>query len=205
MAGSGKARATGLAALVAAVAAAACLAPAAQAQKKAKGPKRAVVTKGNIPIPDSMAAGLANRVDIPMNIGKRFKGRSAGVVTLTHQTTGSAAEAANHLSVRLTSPSGRSVFVPSPEAPGLVSVGPLTLSPDSARGTCSTLPASACADSNNNLAPPYAGTIGDPTLALYYGTRMRGRWFVTMYDDTVGGTSVLTRVRLSVTPARPIE
>ncbi|MDP9189788.1 MAG: hypothetical protein M3O25_11110 [Actinomycetota bacterium] len=170
------------------------------------GAKRATVSKRNVAVPDYPGFGSAARVDIPLPVGKRFKGKAAGTVALSYQTTGSAAGAAEHLSVKISAPNGRSFFVPSPGGPAtLQSIGPLRLTPNSARGTCSTLPLAPCADSNDNLAPPYAGTVGDPTLALFYGVRMKGKWVVTFYDDTAGGTSVLNFVALSITPAQPIS
>lgn len=175
---------------------------AGPAQAK-KGGNKATESKGNVVIADrAVGATQAAVTSVRLNVGKRFRGKVVEKVKLTYAVNGAAAGSPNQLSFSLTSPTGRKIFVPSPSVGMLTTFGPLTITPDSSRGVCTTAQ-QTCADPEDNLGPPYWGKIGDLSLTLFYGARMRGTWLFKAYDFDPGFTNVLDRVKLQVSAVKP--
>jgi hypothetical protein len=182
------------------------------AAKKKKKNSAAVVTKTlNTPIPDR-AAGTPTtnppygKVAVPLEIGKKFKGKTVGAVQLTYQTTGVTPDAAFDLMFRLTAPSGLTLEIQGNGFSGQ-SVGPVTFISDTPVQTCWTFPGDPvvvppCSDPDQTLAPPYQGVARDFDLPLFEGLKMRGTWTLTAFDTFNSETSVLNMVSLKVIPQK---
>ena len=138
----------------------------ADAKKKSTKNKTAVVSKTvNAAIPDHVAGGTPRdgELDVPLSVGKKFKGKVVGAdgVSVTFQTTGDSANSAGDLNIYVVSPKGRLVQpFPNLGTIGGQSVGPLTLSPNSTVGICNAA-TPPCANPLQTLNRPFVGTAGD--------------------------------------------
>lgn len=173
-------------------------------KKKGKKPSNSVtLTKAvNAPVPDRAATppGVFGQLDTVLTVGKKFKGRKVDTVAVTFQTTGAAPGAAADLSFLLTAPNGRTIFVLG--FSGDQSIGPLTLTPNSPVQLCDS-PTPPCVNPMATLNRPFAGTAGNPNLALFAGIKMKGNWTFRVQDTgaIAGQTSVLNSVSLQITAA----
>lgn len=172
--------------------------------KKGGGLKAADVEKSvNLVVPDRVAGQPYGRLDTNLSIGKKFKKKTVGEISITFQTTGLVPNAADDLQFRLTAPNGRTADL----VGNLVgqSIGKLTLTPDTTTRICNTL-TPPCADPQATLNPPFAGIARDIGLADVFGQKMRGTWTFTAFDDSANGqTSILNSIKLRVEPARPVD
>jgi hypothetical protein len=157
----------------------------------------------NQPVPNATPGGLDGVLRSTITVPKKYKGKTADVVKVTgFQTTGSGPGAADDLEAFISSPQGRTVELF--ENVGDMSIGPLTLTPNSAVRLCDD-PAPPCADVLRSLNRPFAGTAGDEALAHFTGVKMKGTWTLTVEDD--GGpptTSILNQWGLVINPQKPI-
>jgi hypothetical protein len=172
------------------------------AKKKSKVFKSTKTVNQGIPnfTPGGLDGVLRSTITVPK---KSFKGKTADVVQVTGlQTTGSGPGAAADIEAFLSSPQGRTIELF--ENIGDVSIGPLTLTPNSPVKLCDT-PTPPCADVLKTLNRPFAGTAGDEALAHFTGVKMTGTWTLTVEDD--GGpatTSILNQWGLSIKPQKPV-
>jgi hypothetical protein len=160
----------------------------ADAKKKKKSKRSFTVTKtAPTTIPGAPGPGDAF-VKVPIGtVGKKVaKGKvvSLNGVNVTTTFTGSPGFASNIDFVQVIGPSGRFAFLGNPIGNGSNSEttsGPLTETPNSATGACipsGTPPPPPCADPDNTLGPPYAGTIGNQALLNFSGSAAVGTWFI---------------------------
>jgi hypothetical protein len=171
------------------------------ADAKSKKIKTFNATKAvNLPIPDRVASQKSVALNSVINVPKKkYKGKTVGFSSLsvTYQLLGSSTGAADDINVRLISPGGRTIDLLNP---GGTSVGPLTLSPDSATGFCPNTGPCDNADPFDTLPPPYIGTARDTGLAFYGGVPMKGNWTLQAYDQSVGKTTTLVQWQLHIKP-----
>ena len=187
------------------------MAAAADAKKKGKKKSAKQVTVSRttptpIPAGDSTdeVAGVAS---IPLNVGKKAKGKVVKKVAVTYQASDPAG-ALDDLEFKLIAPNGRRLFVDNPSAffgigDTLAVIGPLTTTPDSPVGYCfpnPTPPPAGCpaGDPDNTLGPPFAGTAGDVDLALFSGAGARGTWTFKALNFSTASTHVLDSVRVQI-------
>ena len=178
----------------------------ADAKKTSTKNKTAVVSKTvNAAIPDHIAGGNGRdgQIDVPLKVGKKFKGKVVGSdgVSVTFQTTGDSANSAGDLNIYVVSPKGRLVqLLPNIGAIGGQSVGPLTLSPNSPVGICNAA-APPCANPLQTLNRPFVGTAGDTGLAQFHGVNVQGTWKLIFQDTTATKTSIVHSVKLAIATA----
>jgi len=202
----------------------------AQAKKK----KKPATVQNNTPrpIPDAVfgttnatppattGTVLDGSLATPLNVSKKFKG-TVGRVAVTIATTPlSGTNPAADLDFRVTAPDGTTVGLR--EGWNGLSIGPLTIQPNSKFGICSgavapaTAPPPPCSDPDSTVFPPYVGTIGNAGLNLLNGSKMKGTWNVTAFDRgstdpaapppaNVPQTSTLNSVKLVITPQKPVK
>ncbi len=176
----------------------------AKKKKKKKSANVASVSRAvNAQIPDRGpgAAGQYGRLDTVLTVGKKFKGKTVGVLEFTFQTTGDAVNSGGDLQFDITAPNG--YRLPGDwwdNSIGGQSIGPLTITPNSPLRTCNTA-TPPCASPFQTLNRPFAGTAGDNVFAWFRGLPMRGNWTVTALDTGVGDTSILNSVALKITAA----
>lgn len=189
------------------------------AKKKGKKTPKAFAQQraANLAIPDVPAAGTSTPVSSSITVPKAFKGKTIADLDLTGlRLTGSAAGAADDISIVITAPSGQTVtiFNQDNNQIGDQSIGPLTLNDDTKTSLCDEPVASDCEDPTQTLAQPFAGTAnlfatgGSDTgpLSAFDGTPMRGTWTITAWDRfDVGQTSVLDSWGLRIVPAKPVK
>jgi subtilisin-like proprotein convertase family protein len=180
------------------------MAGAADAKKKKKKPKGGTVTVSRVlnqPIPDATPGPDSVDGKVPVTLavgGKKVKKKVVSTVQVTLQTTGDSPIAAGDLAFRLIAPNGRATFVgPTFGGLGGQSIGPLTLSANSPVGTCNT-DTPPCANPDQTLNRPFAGTAGDVNLALFEGVPATGNWTFVAYDVANADTSILNSVQLAV-------
>jgi hypothetical protein len=175
--------------------------------KKKKSKRSFTITKtAPTTIPGAPGPSVAV-VKVPIGtVGKKIaKGKvvSLNGVTITTTFTGSPGFASNIASVDLIGPSGRSAFVGNPLGNGSNTEtisGPLTETPNSANGVCvpdATPPPPPCADPDNTLGPPYAGTVNNEDLLFLSGSRATGTWFIKV--TRAAGTDPITLGAVKVT------
>jgi subtilisin-like proprotein convertase family protein len=160
-------------------------------------------------IPDAPAAGPATAITQAVTIPKKFKGLSVGDLDVTGlRTTGAEPDAANDLSFKLQSPSGTTVRILFQR--GDQSIGPLTLSDDTATSLCDDTV--FCNEAYQDLLQPFAGTAnllfnraaGTGPLSSFDGEPMSGRWTLSVVDTDATQTSTLESWGIKVTPAKPV-
>jgi hypothetical protein len=168
----------------------------------------------NAAIPDDVVNAPSVPVVSTIKVGKKYKKQKVGDVNVTGlSTTGSGAGAANDLFAELTGPAGRTVLLFADV--GDQSLGPWTMDDDTKTSICesSTPP---CENPNATLNRPFAGTsnllhnnndvstdgIAGP-LSDFDGTRMRGTWTLTIWDEAgAGTTSTLNSWGLQIKPLK---
>jgi hypothetical protein len=148
-----------------------------------------------------------------ITVGKKFKGKTVGDVNVTGiQTTGSAATSAGNLSMSLSAPNGKTVFLEA-TALGGQNIGPLTFDDDTPTSICDSA-TPTCSDPDATLIRPFVGTAnlfglasGDTgPLSNFNGSPMRGTWTYRIWDNQNNGfTSVLNSWGLLLTAERPIK
>jgi hypothetical protein len=84
--------------------------------------------------------------------------------------------------------------------PGGTSVGPLTLSPNSATGFCPNTGPCDSADPFETLPPPFIGTAKENQLDFFGGIPMKGNWTLSAYDDSAGKVTTLVQWQLHIKP-----
>jgi hypothetical protein len=120
------------------------------------------------------------------------KGKVVSLNGVTATTTLSGSPGfADDVQAQLLGPSGRTAGLINPLANDqgggnneTVS-GPLTETPNSAVGPCipeTPAPPPPCADPDNTLLPPYAGTVGNQGLLNFSGSNPRGTWFIKVFN-----------------------
>jgi subtilisin-like proprotein convertase family protein len=156
----------------------------------------------NLVVPDATGTTQDGVLRQTIAFGKKFKGRSIGDVDVTVQTTGSSADAAEDIRMRLVSPAGnKSQMVPTFAATGLPgqSVGPLTYDDDTPIQPCldDTPP---CGDPDT-LPQPFSGVASPRTpLSQLDGGPVRGNWTLVLQDSLAGDTTTLNSWSLRVLP-----
>jgi hypothetical protein len=179
----------------------------ADAKKKKKSKRSFTITKtAPTVIPGAPGPAVAV-VKVPIGtLGKKIaKGKvvSLNGVNVTTTFTGSAGFASNIGEVDLIGPSGRQAFLTNPIGDGSNSEtvsGPLTETPNSTAGVCvpdTPPPPPPCADPDNFLGPPYAGTIGNESLLNFSGSAAKGTWFIKVIRGA--GTDPITLGAVKVT------
>jgi len=181
----------------------------ADAKKKGKGKSTGSVTivapptvvPPSTPPPPLTPDTVTNRsvVSVPLNVGKKAKGKvvSLDSVAISFQITGSprananapgdTPAAASEIGISLIAPNGRTVggLNPARGDENATTIGPVTVTPDSPFGVCSTHETGTNGDTticdvndpNDVVRPPsYTGTVGDSALALLGGVPARGMW-----------------------------
>jgi hypothetical protein len=175
--------------------------------KKKKSKRSFTITKtAPTTIPGAPGPSVAV-VKVPIGtIGKKIaKGKviSLNGVNATTTFSGSPGFASNIDEVQLIGPSGRTAELVNPIGNGSNSEtvsGPLTETPNSAVGFCvpsGTPPPPPCADPDNTLGPPYAGTIGNEGLLNFSGSAAVGTWFIKVVRGA--GANPITLGTVSVT------
>jgi hypothetical protein len=190
---------------------------AAEAKKKGKkkGVKEITVSKTTpTAIPANPTTSVqAQFVQVPFTVGKKAKGKVVApdsiAVTLKVSGPVPAPDAGDlgHFDLSVTAPNGRQVFFNYPDDHNASVIGPVTVTANSSTFACApglTPPPPPCEDAEQTLGPPYAGTIGDPQLALFSGIGARGTWTfkVRNFADTAYSLdSVSIRIPLALKPA----
>ena len=189
---------------------------AAEAKKKSKKTKTVVFQQSiapNAAIPDDSASGPSTPLKSSITVGgKKFNGKVVGDLNvLGIQTTGSAANAARDLRMKLIAPNGRTIYlIGGPR--GDVSIGPLTIDADARASICDSA-APPCEDPAQTLNRPFAGTansqglggMGSGGVRAMNGVPMKGTWTFEVFDQTgIGRTSTLNGWGLQITSAKPI-
>jgi hypothetical protein len=181
---------------------------AAKKKGKKKGANQVTVSKASptaIPAGDA-TAGIAGVASVPLNVGKKAKGKVVSSVAVTYQLTDPAGNL-DTVSPKLVAPNGRRLFIDNPAAfigdSTMTVVGPLTTTPNSPIGYCApnpTPPPPGCpaGDPDNILGPPFAGTAGDVDLALFNGIGARGTWTLKVINSSTAATHVLNSVRVQI-------
>jgi hypothetical protein len=180
--------------------------------KKKSGGNPATVTKATGALITDYTVAPAKPLDTVFDLGsKAFKGRVVSDVNITVQTTGNVAGAANDLTARLRSPSGRSVQLFTAVGGSQASIGPLTLDDDTPTLACNSTSVTTCTDTDPfaTLIQPFAGRASGFAdgayvgLNRFYGVTMRGPWTLSVWDGPggPGQTSTLTKAVLEVRAA----
>src|SRR6266511_1025489 len=175
----------------------------AAAKKKKKAGGTVDITKAvNQQVPDATATTngvLVSTIDVG---GKKFKGTKVRDVNVTLQATGSAGDAADDLTVRLTAPNGATTWLFGNELVGQ-SFGPLTFDDESVN----TIGFDTPSRDSTLLAPPYAGTVqphcfsaqAGCTLSAMDNGPVSGTWTLRVVDNDSAPalTSILNSWRLT--------
>lgn len=180
----------------------------ADAQKKKKKSSTVTATRtAPALIPQHAVGAPRTLVPIPLTIGKKAKGKivEAGGPQLTYTLTGAAGEL-DEVAIRLTAPNGRTVGLLNPADNDDTVVGPITLTANSPFGVCNVDPADTpppppCADPENVILAPYAGSVGDTSLALFNGIGAKGTWTLKLISFSTTQPATLVSARLAVPTA----
>ena len=183
--------------------------------KKKKGGKSGKVTVSKttptaIPVAPT-ATGPESMTTVPLTVGKKGKNKVVGwdSVSITTTFTGSTADALSNVTSELTAPNGRTVFLLTPvwnpfPAPGVVTSGPLTETPDSPFNACfpdatHPCPGGLSQDPESTVGPPYAGTIGDSAMSHFGGVPAKGTWTYKVFNSDTTTSATLNSVSLAMT------
>jgi hypothetical protein len=175
-------------------------------KKKKKGAKQVTVSKT---APTTVPAGnvATNQfgvATVPLNVGKKAKGKvvSSNSVTVTTSWSAPAGSLDEVFVARLKAPNGRTVGLASPPFDdAATTAGPITETPNSAASFC--VPAVApppppCADPDDTLGPPYAGTVGNNGLAFFGGVPARGTWTLQVLNGDAANAVTLNSVSVRI-------
>jgi hypothetical protein len=191
------------------------VAGAAEAKKGKKKKGTNAITVSQI-TPTAIPAGdgtneVAGVASDQLTVGKKAKGKVVSSLTATYQLTDPAG-GLDDLDIKVISPAGRTVFLSNPatffaDGDTVTVVGPLTQTADSSTGFCFPNPApppNGCPDGSpdNSLAPPWAGTARNLSLADYSGVGARGTWQVKAENFSTTSTHVLSSasIHLNLVP-----
>jgi hypothetical protein len=194
------------------------IADAAKKKKKKKGGPVTLTVGSTAILPATAssptAEGRAGFVSIPLNVGKKAKGKVVdwNTVTVTTTFTGSDNEALSDIFAELTAPNGRTagLFAPVSDFPftgptgGNTVSGPLTETPNSPIGVCFADPGPPpnppCFNPENTVGPPnYTGTIGNPGLEAFGGVPARGTWTLKLFNSSSTTTATLNSATITIT------
>jgi subtilisin-like proprotein convertase family protein len=180
---------------------------AADAAKKKKktGTNAASIQKLNVPIADrAVGAPQVAVTPVDLVVPKTFGKKQVGNVDLTLQVTGSGPNYLNQLEARLIAPNGRriGITIPSSGIPPNQSFGPTRYTANSQSWFCMD-PTPPCEDPDDNVGPPFAGTVGDNDLTDFNGVKMKGTWTLKILDVTNTLTGVANLVKLDIRAAKP--
>jgi subtilisin-like proprotein convertase family protein len=185
---------------------------AAAAKKKKKAGGTVNITKAvNQQVPDATATTNGVLVSTIQVGGKKFKGTKVRDVNVTLQATGSAGDAAEHLTARLTAPNGATTWLFANSVLGQ-SFGPLTFDDESVN----TIVTDANDPTDSTLLPPpYAGTVqphcfsaqGGCTLSAMDNGPVSGTWTLRVVDNdaTPPLTSILNSWRLTAVAGKAFQ
>jgi hypothetical protein len=167
--------------------------------------------------PTATSVGSLGFVSVPLTVGNKAKGKVVGwdSATLTTTFTGSSPPALGSVFAELTAPNGRTVGTDyettlinpvsdstSATTGNLVS-GPLTETPDSPFKICLGSPGPPatppCANPEQTVGPPYAGTVSSNGLAMVNGVPAKGTWTYKVFNGSATTTATLNSVSLSLT------
>jgi hypothetical protein len=92
------------------------------------------------------------------------------------------------------------------------SIGPLTLDDDTRTSICNSPLPPTCADPDQSLARPFAGTanllsngLSSGPLSSFDGVKMRGTWSLRVFDAADPTTTVLNQWGLRLKVAKPVS
>jgi hypothetical protein len=151
-------------------------------------------------------------VNVPLTVGKKAKGKVVALDSVVVTTTWSSTNSGdlNAINARLISPNGRRTNISAPAsdgAPAYTASGPTTETANSPNSFCSNAaspPPPPCADPNQTLSRPYAGTIGNLGLLTFAGGQAKGTWILELIDtSTTATTAKLNSVSLTIPLANP--
>jgi hypothetical protein len=180
----------------------------ADAKKKGTRKKGGSVTVSQttpttIPVGSTSDASITT---VPLTVGKKAKGKVVGAdsVAITTTFAGSSAGFAPNVKAELTAPNGRTAFLNNPPMDSKTTVsGPVTETPDSPLAFCipPTVSPQRCGGDfpsypEETVGPPYAGTIGNLSLAAFMLVRAKGTWTVKVFNKSTTTTAVLNSVTL---------
>jgi hypothetical protein len=184
----------------------------ADAKKKKKGAKSFTISKTTpTAIPArSTASSPLTFVKVPIGTvgGKKLKNKIIGFSTVSVTTTFNGDPGfADSIQATVISPVGRTSSLTNPTrnsntpAPSETVSGPTTETPNSSTLVCipqTTAPAQPpCADPDATLGPPYAGTIGNTSLAAFEGTKPQGTWFVKLRNTSTTTNATLSSITVN--------
>lgn len=191
------------------------MAGAADAKKKGKkkGAKKVTVSKTTpTPIPGA-TADQGTVTEVPLTVGKKAKKKvvAPDSVAVTVKLSGPVPPPNDgnlgHLGLAVSAPNGRRVFFDYPDDHNASVIGPLTVSANSSADPCIpslTPPPPPCFFASETVGPPYAGTIGDPALALFSGIGAKGTWTFRVFNgnqEAFSLDSVSLRIPLRTAPS----
>jgi hypothetical protein len=182
----------------------------ADAKKKKGGGGRSFTVSSNAATPVAAAPSPTGvtvaKIPIGTVGGKATKGKVIGLNGVNATTSFSGSPGfANDVESELIGPGGRTSNlinpVPNNFGPGNsteTSSGPLTETPNSAAGVCvpsQSPPPPPCADPDDIVGPPFAGTVGNQGLLNFSGSGPRGTWILKVFNFgpapiVVGATTV---------------
>jgi hypothetical protein len=179
----------------------------AAGQKKGKKGARTFTAAKTAPtiIPAAISLGggnvIAGRVDIPLTVGKKAKGKVVGfdTVSATHTLSAGAVDVLDDIDTSLLNPKRREVGLITPQDGNTIFIGPLTQTPNSDAGVCvggAAPPPPPCPNPGNTLGPPYAGTVGNNGLVLFNGGAARGTWFYRFLNFNPAATATANSVKI---------
>jgi hypothetical protein len=186
----------------------------AEAQKKGKKKKGAKQVTVSKTAPTTVPAGnvATNQfgvATVPLNVGKKAKGKvvSSNSVTVTTSWSAPAGSLDEVFVARLKAPNGRTVALASPPFDdAATAAGPITETPNSAAFFCIPDPVAPppppCPDPDDTLGPPYAGTVGNLGLAFFGGVPARGTWTLQVINGDPANAVTLNSasVRIGLVP-----
>jgi hypothetical protein len=189
--------------------AASLLAGPAEAKKKKKKSANSITVSKTTPTVVPPGDAVANHfgfASAPLTVGKKAKGKVVGwdSVTVTTSWSATAPDVLDNVFARVKAPNGRTVGLAAPPVDDTATAaGPTTETPNSNIGFCvpdpTTPPPPPCADPDDTLGPPYAGTIGNTALAFFGGIPAKGTWTVEVLNNNTTSPATLNSVSITLT------
>jgi hypothetical protein len=181
----------------------------AKKKGKKKSAKQVTATSTAVTnIPPAPNGDQVSFTSIPLTVGKKAKGKlvSGSSVTVTFSITepgfaGAGTGDTGHLGLELTAPNGRSLFLTYPDDHDVGAIGPVTLSPNTPNEPCipnTPPPPPPCADPEDVVGPPYAGTLKDLDLAFFTGVPARGTWTFKVLNGLTADSFTVGPVSLRI-------